>query len=54
MEHNPYSFISTDIIIWNGVICQYGSVCHLMNEGDELQIANDEEVQTYKNKKYDI
>ena len=50
MEHNPYSFISTDIIVWNGVICQYGSINHLIDADDELQMASEEEVQTYKNK----
>ena len=51
MEHNPYSFISSDIIVWNGVICNYGAVCHLIEESDEIKIANEEEVNKYKSKR---
>lgn len=46
--HNPYSFVLVDIIVWNGVICQHGSVSHLINDGDDLRRANEEEVKSYK------
>ena len=47
-NYNPYSFISTDIIVWNGIITQYGSVAHLITEGDNLKKASADEVKTYK------
>jgi hypothetical protein len=50
-NYNPYSFVSTDIIVWNGIICQYGSVAHLIGEGQELRIANEEEKTLYKKAK---
>lgn len=48
--HNPYSFVSVDVIIWNGIICQYGSVCHLIKDGDELSKASELDISTYKTK----
>lgn len=48
MNYNPYSFISTDIIVWNGVIGQFGSFSPFINEGDSLRKANDEELKNYK------
>jgi hypothetical protein len=47
-ENNPYCFISTDVIVWNGVISQYGSVQHFIGKGDEMHRASAEEVETYK------
>jgi hypothetical protein len=46
--YNPYSFISTDIIVWNKIICLFGAVSHLISEDDELRIANDDEEKHYK------
>lgn len=48
MNSNPYSFISVDIIVWNKAICQYGSVSHLIEDGDDVQMASAEEVEIYK------
>jgi hypothetical protein len=48
MNYNPYSFISTDVIVWNGVIGQFGSFSPFINEGDNLRKANDEELKNYK------
>lgn len=49
-EKNPYAFISTDIICWNGVVCKYGSVEHLINKGDEMKLANEQETEDYNSK----
>ena len=46
-NYNPYSFFHTDIIVWNGIISQYGSVSPLICEGDNLRRANEKEVQLY-------
>jgi hypothetical protein len=48
MNSNPYSFISVDIIVWNKAICQYGSVSHLIEDCDDVQMANEEEIKSYK------
>ncbi len=50
MEYNPYSFITDDVIAWNGVICKYGAVSHFIIEGDDLRIANEIETDDYKTK----
>jgi hypothetical protein len=47
-EENPYSFIPTDIIVWNGIVSQYGSVQHLIGKDDEMRRASAEEVEIYK------
>ncbi len=46
--YNPYAFISTDIIVWNKIICQYGSVAPFIGENDELRIAKEDEEKLYK------
>ena len=48
-ENNPYSFIATDIIVWNGIIGQYGSLSHFIDKKDEMRKASLEEIETYKN-----
>lgn len=50
MFNNPYSFSSSDIIVWNGTICTFNSVSHLMDDNDEMRKASDEEMQIYKTK----
>lgn len=40
--------IATDIIVWNGVIGRYGNVQKFICDGDFLRMANDEEVDFYK------
>jgi hypothetical protein len=50
MEYNPYAFITDDIIAWNGIVCKYGSVSHLISDGDDLRIANELENDDYKRK----
>jgi hypothetical protein len=42
--------ISCDIVVWNGVIAQYGSVKGHMSHGDMLRLATDEEIKKYKTK----
>jgi len=46
--YNPYSFISTDIVAWNGLVCSFGSIAFMVNEDDSLRIANEEEEKFYK------
>lgn len=46
--YNPYSFISTDIVAWNGLIVSFGSISFMVCEEDELRIANEEEEKTYR------
>ncbi|HWY34282.1 MAG TPA: hypothetical protein VNX68_06515 [Nitrosopumilaceae archaeon] len=48
-EYNPYCFGVLDLIVWNGIICRYGSVRHLTTEGDELQKASEADTETYNN-----
>lgn len=47
MEYNPYSFFHTDIIVWNGIVVQYGSVSHLIVEGDNIRKANELETKAH-------
>ena len=42
------NFIPTDIVVWNGIITQYGSISHLANREDKIVLANEEEVKSYK------
>lgn len=48
MYHNPFSFISTDIVVWNGLIVLFGSIFFLTSETDELRVATEEEVKLHK------
>ncbi len=48
-QYNPYAFISSDIVAWNGLITAFGSVSHLVCEGDSLRIASEDEEKTHKN-----
>lgn len=45
--YNPYYFTNDDIIVWRHIVCKYGSVKHLINEGDELSKANSVAVENY-------
>jgi len=49
-ERNPYAFISTDIICWNGVISNFGSVENLIEKDDDMRLANEQELEDYKSK----
>jgi len=46
--YNPYSFISTDIVVFNGLVVSFGSISFMVSEDDELRIANEEEEKVYK------
>jgi len=48
-NYNPYSFSSTDIIMWNGMLVTYGSIAHLADENDYFRTTNDVEKEQYKN-----
>ena len=48
-EFNPYSFMPTDIVVWNKIIAKHGAIIHFTQEGDELHIANEEEKLLYQN-----
>ncbi len=50
-DNNPYAFISSDIVCWNGLISEYGSISHLSASTDNIRRANEEEVNEYKNVK---
>ncbi len=43
--------ISCDIVAWNGVITEWGNVRGHYEDGDEIRMANEEEVLRYKEKK---
>jgi hypothetical protein len=47
-EFNPYSFTSTDIVVWNKVIATFGSISNFVQEGDDLRIATDDEKVLHK------
>jgi hypothetical protein len=47
-NYNPYAFIASDIVIWNGIVSTYGSIEHLIQEGDQLRIAADEDELKYQ------
>jgi hypothetical protein len=47
-ENNPYAFESEDIVVWNGIICKYGSIKHLADKDDSIRKATDEDKVKYK------
>jgi hypothetical protein len=47
-NYNPYSFLSTDIVVWNGIVCSFGSIAPFTAEGDQLRVANEEEELLHK------
>lgn len=47
-ETNPYAFINSDVIVWNGVISQYGSVKHLIQKEDNMRKATEAEEDEYE------
>lgn len=46
MENPP--FYSFAIVVWQGIVCQYGSIRNLALKGDTIVLANDTEVKSYK------
>lgn len=44
MEYNPYSFISSDIVVWNGIISEYGAISPLIQDGDNIRRASEHEM----------
>lgn len=44
------SFITCDIVVWNGVIAKWGSVRDHYAEGDMIRLAERPEVQQFKEK----
>ncbi len=48
-NYNPFAFISSDIVVWNGIITSFGSISPFTEEGDSLRIANESEEKEYKN-----
>jgi len=48
MYYNPFSFVSTDIVVWNGLIVFFGSIFFFMSETDEIRIANEDEKLLHK------
>jgi hypothetical protein len=48
MQYNPYAFLPSDVIVWNGLIAEYGSVAHLMTNGDNMRRANADEEKNHK------
>lgn len=48
MNYNPYSFSPSDVIVWNGLVAEFGSVAHLMTEGDNMRKANVDEEKIHK------
>jgi hypothetical protein len=42
--------IATDIIVWNKVISRWGSVKEFYREGDLIRMANEQEIEQYKEK----
>lgn len=47
--YNPFSFISSDVVVWNGIVTSFGSIQHFAHEGDSLRIANEVEEQNFVN-----
>ncbi len=47
MNYNPYSFISCDVIVWNGLVAEYGTVAPFVQEGDDMRRANDDELKNH-------
>ena len=47
-QYNPFAFISTDIVVFNGLVVSFGSISFMVSEDDELRIANEEEEKLYK------
>ena len=45
--HNPYSFFPTDIVVWNGIIAQYGTISPFVDEFDSIKKASERDVQLY-------
>lgn len=48
-NYNPYSFMSNDIVAWNGILTSFGAIAHLTADGDSLRMANEEEERNYQN-----
>lgn len=47
-NYNPFSFMSTDIVVWNDIICTFGSIAFFTRDGDRLRLANKEEELLHK------
>lgn len=47
-NYNPFSFMSSDIVVWNGIICSFGSIAPFTADGDQLRIANEDEEKLHK------
>lgn len=45
--------ISTDIVVWNGVVSRWGSVKEFYREGDMVRKPDDQEMEHYKNMQKD-
>lgn len=45
------TFHEWDIVVWNGIICNFGSVKHLIANDEFLYQANEAEIIEYKNKR---
>jgi len=46
--YNPYSFISTDVVVFNGLVCSFSTISFMVSEEDELRLANEEEEKSYR------
>lgn len=46
-ENNSYAFTPEDIIVWNGIVCKFGYIKHLVDSNDKIRKANKEEVKSY-------
>lgn len=47
-DNFTYTFISCDIIVWNGIIARYGNIDKHMIPGDLIRLADDQEKETFK------
>lgn len=47
-QYNPYSFISSDVVVWNGMLTSFGAIAPFAMEGDSLRIANEIEEAQHK------
>lgn len=44
-------FSGTDVVVWNGIITTLNVIKELIEDDDEIRLANDEEVKRYREQK---
>lgn len=41
-------YLHTEMVVCNGVICEWGSIKHFAQDGDEVILADEEEIAWFK------